>query len=205
MKIILTTIAIMLTMLEAQNGMYMLEEDSDLASVTIQGNGEKCMVSLTSTGDIEESTCRILTNSKNVQIFCTRRKKICKTHSEIYSFMQNSINTASYYSPPRAEISPYQRCLNNSDSTYEMRVCNGNELDYQDGLLNKYYKQAMRRLSQHEKRKLRNAQRAWIKYRDAKCESEGKDMRGGTGEYLLIGGCLVETTTQRAKELRGMI
>jgi uncharacterized protein YecT (DUF1311 family) len=203
MKILLA-VAVILSTLTAQNGMYILEEDSDVTSVMIHGNGEKCMISLTSIGDIEESSCRILTNSKNVQIFCTRRKKICKTHREIYNFMQNSTNSQNYYSSPKAEVSSYQRCLDNSSSTYEMRVCNGNELDYQDGLLNRYYKQAMRRLSKNEKRKLRNAQRAWIKYRDAKCESEGKSMRGGTGEFLLIGGCLVETTTQRAKELRAM-
>jgi uncharacterized protein YecT (DUF1311 family) len=86
-----------------------------------------------------------------------------------------------------------------------MKICNNNELEYQDGLLNRYYRQTMRRLSNNEKQKLKKAQRAWIKYRDAKCDAEGKEMRGGTGESLLIGACLVETTKLRAKELKDMI
>jgi len=37
---------------------------------------------------------------------------------------------------------------------------------------------------------------------NSKCEAEGRDMRGGTGEALLIVGCLADETKSRAEELR---
>ncbi len=99
----------------------------------------------------------------------------------------------------------YQKCMDTSDgSTHQFRKCNSDELDYQDRLLNKYYKQAMQKLAESEKSKLRKAQRAWIKYRDANCDVESAPMRGGTGERVLYGGCLVDMTTKRASELRGI-
>jgi len=45
----------------------------------------------------------------------------------------------------------------------------------------------------------------WIKYRDSKCEAEAAPMEGGTGEMLLMSGCLVDTTRLRADELKTMI
>jgi len=204
MRMILMISIVLTTIIEASSGMYLIAEDGDAAKVMIRGNGERCSVELSSTGDIMESDCRIMTNSKNVKILCTRRKKICKTVNEVYNFTINAINSQAS-STQEVGDSSYQRCLDNSVSTYDMRVCTGNELEYQDGLLNRYYKQAMRRLSREEKRKLRNAQRAWIKYRDAKCEAAGREMRGGTGELLLINECILDTTKVRAKELRDMI
>jgi len=195
---------VLMTIAEASNGLYMIAEYEDTAKVMIRGNGERCSVELSSSGDIMESDCRIMTNSKNVKILCTRRKKICKTVNEVYNFTINAINSQASSTQGDSDSS-YQRCLDNSVSSYDMRVCTGNELEYQDGLLNRYYKQAMRRLSREEKRKLRDAQRAWIKYRDAKCETAGREMRGGTGELLLINECILDTTKVRAKELRDMI
>jgi uncharacterized protein YecT (DUF1311 family) len=49
---------------------------------------------------------------------------------------------------------------------------------------------------------LRNAQRAWITYRDAACAAEGYAMHGGSAEPLLIYGCRARLTEQRAEDLR---
>jgi len=35
---------------------------------------------------------------------------------------------------------------------------------------------------------------------NSKCEAEGRDMRGGTGEGLLILGCLADETKSRVEE-----
>jgi len=170
------------------------DEDGDIAEILIRGNGEECKVFVESTGVVVKTNCVKLTNSKQVQILCTKRKKMCKTVNEVVSFVNHGL----------ALVQPktYKNCLDNANNTYEMRTCNGNELKYQDALLNKYYKLAMQKLSKSEKDVLRKAQRAWIKYRDSKCDAAGEPMRGGTGEALLIGGCLVDTTKIRAKELR---
>ncbi len=49
---------------------------------------------------------------------------------------------------------------------------------------------------------LRDAQRLWIKYRDAACDAEGFTVRGGTMEGLVVTICLERLTRQRSDELR---
>ncbi len=49
---------------------------------------------------------------------------------------------------------------------------------------------------------LRDAQRAWIKFRDAACEAESTLARGGTMQPLLYSTCAERLTRQRAEDLR---
>lgn len=51
---------------------------------------------------------------------------------------------------------------------------------------------------------LRDAQRAWITFRDANCAAEGWLMRGGTAEPMLIYGCRARMTRARTQELRDL-
>lgn len=48
---------------------------------------------------------------------------------------------------------------------------------------------------------LRDAQRAWITFRDKACAAEGFQMRGGSAEPLLVYGCMSRLTSQRARDL----
>jgi uncharacterized protein YecT (DUF1311 family) len=48
---------------------------------------------------------------------------------------------------------------------------------------------------------LRNAQRAWITFRDAACAAEGYLMHGGTAEPMVIYSCRARLTAQRAEDL----
>lgn len=48
------------------------------------------------------------------------------------------------------------------------------------------------------------AQRAWIAYRDAQCELEGFQARGGTLEPALVAGCLARLTIERTKDLQSL-
>jgi uncharacterized protein YecT (DUF1311 family) len=52
---------------------------------------------------------------------------------------------------------------------------------------------------------LREAQRAWITFRDKTCEAEGYAMKGGSAEPLLIYGCMRLVTEERAAHLQGMV
>ena len=107
-----------------------------------------------------------------------------------------------------ASASPQQdlkRCYDEARSTYAMRQCNAEEFRIYDQALNESYRQLMQRLDPTERRNLREAQRAWIRYRDAECRFEGFAMRGGTGEALLVGECLAEMTQRRAGELRKIL
>jgi uncharacterized protein YecT (DUF1311 family) len=48
-------------------------------------------------------------------------------------------------------------------------------------------------------------QRAWLAYRDAQCEAEGKSAEGGSMQPMLVAGCLARLTKARTAELKDMI
>lgn len=48
---------------------------------------------------------------------------------------------------------------------------------------------------------LRDAQRAWVTFRDKACEAEGFAMRGGSAEPLLVYGCMRQLTEERTAHL----
>jgi uncharacterized protein YecT (DUF1311 family) len=51
---------------------------------------------------------------------------------------------------------------------------------------------------------LREAQRAWIAFRDAACISEGFQSRGGSMEPMIVAFCLTRLTEQRTADLQAM-
>ncbi len=100
--------------------------------------------------------------------------------------------------------SSYQSCLDSSGGiTSEMRSCSKRELSYQDGLLNRYYKQAMKSLDKSKGKELKKVQRQWMKYRDVKCNFD-YGLTGGTMDLVIGDGCLVDMTAQRAVELKSI-
>lgn len=48
---------------------------------------------------------------------------------------------------------------------------------------------------------LRDAQRAWITFRDLACDLEGAPFRGGTMEPFLVSSCLARLTRERTNDL----
>ena len=99
----------------------------------------------------------------------------------------------------------YDQCLDKSGGiTVNIRECNARELKYQDALLNRYYRQAMNRLSGKQRQELRDAQRAWIRYRDANCQLY-YGLTGGTIDILNGSSCYVDMTARRARELYQLI
>src|SRR5262249_3777018 len=79
-----------------------------------------------------------------------------------------------------------------------MFACTGEELDRQAAPLNDTYKELMSELSRDRKKALLKAQRAWIKFREAKCNYYG-DPEGGRAERRIASDCLVTMTAKRAK------
>jgi uncharacterized protein YecT (DUF1311 family) len=53
-----------------------------------------------------------------------------------------------------------------------------------------------------EEAKMREAQRAWLIFRDAQCTVEGYEARGGTMEPMVYGGCRARLTRERTAQLR---
>lgn len=80
--------------------------------------------------------------------------------------------------------------------------CLGQAYQRADDALNAVYQQAMGRASPAMSSLLRDAQRAWIPFRDAACEAEAEFMRGGSGEAMMRLGCLTRETEARTEVLR---
>jgi uncharacterized protein YecT (DUF1311 family) len=53
--------------------------------------------------------------------------------------------------------------------------------------------------------RLREAQRAWLTFRDAHCTVDSYAMRGGSAEPLLYDGCRARITEDRTAQLRALI
>ncbi len=100
-------------------------------------------------------------------------------------------------------------------SQSDMNICAEEDWQEADQDLNTTYQDVMAAMQQIDadlpddlsgaEDALRDAQRAWISYRDANCTAAGFMMRGGSAEPLLVFGCLRELTLNRTQELRDLI
>jgi uncharacterized protein YecT (DUF1311 family) len=86
--------------------------------------------------------------------------------------------------------------------TLDMVECIVAETDRQDVRLNKAYKDLLGQLSPARKKQLQDAQRAWLKFRDANCGFYG-DPDGGSMARVGANDCFMSATATRAKELEG--
>jgi uncharacterized protein YecT (DUF1311 family) len=92
-----------------------------------------------------------------------------------------------------------------------MNQCAYRDWEIADANLNDAYKAAMALLKQWDAdlpagekggaTVLKEAQRAWITFRDKACEAEGYAMRGGSAEPLLVYSCMRHLTDERTNHL----
>lgn len=100
----------------------------------------------------------------------------------------------------------------NPTSQAEMNICARIAYEQADVELNKVYKQAIASMKDMDanlppelrggEKALREAQRAWIPYRDKGCEAAGFQARGGSMEPMIVGMCLADVTRNRTNELK---
>ncbi|WP_241509524.1 lysozyme inhibitor LprI family protein [Pseudomonas ovata] len=96
----------------------------------------------------------------------------------------------------------YDACVARSEGiTFNMNECDNKELAKQNARLNTAYKAAMAALSDEQKTQLRDAQRLWIKYRDANCFMY-YHFSGGTMDQINGAGCELSMTVKRSEELK---
>ena len=97
-------------------------------------------------------------------------------------------------------------CYQRDVSQQAMNRCAGEAYQRADAALNAEYAKVLRILSDREGRRiLRDAQRAWIKYRDAHCKLAALDSVGGSIWLLINSGCLASVTRQRTAELSELV
>lgn len=103
-----------------------------------------------------------------------------------------------------------QDCDNAVDQQ-SMNLCAHAEWQAADAELNSAYRQAMDFMKaidadlpeaeQGAAKALRDAQRAWISFRDLACTAEGYLMQGGSAQPLVISGCMTRLTQERSQSL----
>jgi len=89
----------------------------------------------------------------------------------------------------------------NAESFAQMQACAQNDYRAADGALNIAYQKNREALDAKGNALLRNAQRAWIKYRDAECKWEADTVRGGRDAELIKLACLADLTMKRTRTL----
>ena len=98
----------------------------------------------------------------------------------------------------------YTACMNESGGvTMNMLDCMGSETEQHDARLNQNYKTAMQALTPAQQTQLRDAQRLWIKFRDADCALLGS-LTGGSIDRINSASCFLDMTKQRADHLAGL-
>jgi uncharacterized protein YecT (DUF1311 family) len=103
----------------------------------------------------------------------------------------------------RLDSADYRACKDTTTGIGEA-ACAAAESDRQDATLNAVYKSLMARTASPARREeLRDAERQWIRRRDAKCNHAGDDFEGGTQQNAMIGLCNVSETEARILWLRG--
>jgi uncharacterized protein YecT (DUF1311 family) len=112
------------------------------------------------------------------------------------------LNTPAVAAADNEMSQEYLTCIDKSNGvTSEMLDCISAELMRQDTRLNENYKRLMSKLSAKRKEGLREAQRAWVKFRDANCGFY-YDPDGGSAARLASNNCILSATANRATELK---
>jgi uncharacterized protein YecT (DUF1311 family) len=89
----------------------------------------------------------------------------------------------------------------NPQSNIEYKECARRDYVAADKQLNNVYQKISARLKGDEKKRLVNAQLAWIKFRDSNCDFEVYRNLGGTGYGGFLSNCLERMTKARIQEL----
>jgi uncharacterized protein YecT (DUF1311 family) len=92
-----------------------------------------------------------------------------------------------------------------AQSQAEMNMCWGKEYKAADAKMNKTYQDFMSKLDESEKMQLKNAQLAWLKYRDTNCDFVADQYKGGTMRPMIAAICLADVTNARVNELKSQI
>jgi uncharacterized protein YecT (DUF1311 family) len=92
-----------------------------------------------------------------------------------------------------------------SNTQFELNQCAARARDSADAELNKVYRELLKNTSGAERAKLRAAQLAWIKFRDAQCDYESVGNKGGSIYPMVYSFCLAGVTKARVEQLREIL
>lgn len=90
-------------------------------------------------------------------------------------------------------------------TTVEMRECLNKRYKQVDDALNHLYQQLLSQLSKTRQTKLREAQQAWMLFRDKSAAFVASETEGGTMQPLVSLSVLVSMTERRVVELKDLL
>jgi uncharacterized protein YecT (DUF1311 family) len=93
----------------------------------------------------------------------------------------------------------------NAQSQAEMNICWGKEYKAADVVLNQVYRQLLAMVEDEQKAQLKEAQLAWLEYRDKNCDFVADEYKGGSIRPAILATCLLNMTNNRTTELRSQI
>jgi uncharacterized protein YecT (DUF1311 family) len=89
-------------------------------------------------------------------------------------------------------------------STLEATNCFTAAAKSADQQLNRTYEQIRNTLVDGDKKKLQEAQRIWLQFRDANCTAERELYSGGSAASMVYAACIEADTRHRTSELKTM-
>ncbi|HZH29565.1 MAG TPA: lysozyme inhibitor LprI family protein [Pyrinomonadaceae bacterium] len=87
----------------------------------------------------------------------------------------------------------------------ELNQCAARARDKADAELNEVYRELLKNTSGAERARLRAAQLAWIKFRDAQCDYESVGNKGGSIYPMVYSFCLAKLTNTRVRQLQEIL
>ena len=103
--------------------------------------------------------------------------------------------------PASGQIELPANC-NEPQTQLEMNLCAKAWFEQEDKKLNQFYQDLRATLSSEKQSDLTAAELAWLDFRDANCEFEASQVRGGSMQPTLYFSCLAELTRDRTAELQ---
>ena len=84
---------------------------------------------------------------------------------------------------------------------FEMNQCASAEYQQANTELNRLYNTYRSRLDKDQKRRIRDVQLAWVKFRDLACNFESSGVKGGSVYPFIMSSCLTTMTRERLDAL----
>jgi uncharacterized protein YecT (DUF1311 family) len=92
----------------------------------------------------------------------------------------------------------------NAVTQADMNQCQSGDFAAADKQLNVLYNDYMKRLNPQQKQSMRDAQNAWLRYRDSSCKFESSGAEGGSAHAMVMITCKARKTVVRVGELEAL-
>lgn len=100
-----------------------------------------------------------------------------------------------------ASAQPVDFCDSGDYTTVDLVSCTSRNLHYEDSKLNMSYKSLMKLLENKEKNQLKQAQLAWIKFKESSCKFSARHFQGSSMYAVEFNSCITNYTYDRRLEL----